>query len=471
MKFLLSLVFLFIVFTTSAQQFSQYNTATLFDSFENPAQRAFIPDSSRQFAFNFFLPNLNVNGSLIGNGQNSLRSLMSKGNYNITGLTYNLQRINTLNLNLNSYWFMLKIYRRLDSGQEIGISAQTKAEGRGSITDETLLLLDSYKNLQNGTDNNDLFNNHIQAQAYHQLSLTFRQKVSPNLAFGVKLSALLGIYYTNFNTAHSGFYIDDDGTTADLSLQGKYTATYTGGSFGKKSLIGYKNPGAAVGFGVQAQLENGILLQGNVKDLGFIRWGKNTVTYNFNGSQNVDKIAVTTKNDSRILTEADSIVYLNQTNRAFFAPVNGKADLAISKKLNVFTADFYYTPTFIVSKDLFYSGLTASLVNHFNYKNLWFTALASYNDERIWNAGAQLMFKSPNAEIYIGTEQLFKSTHFFNTNNVAYNSSGINAFIGFSAKFGRLIEHPANASYIPMGEEKGFFNRMWMHIFKKSYNY
>ncbi|RYE31270.1 MAG: hypothetical protein EOP42_10825 [Sphingobacteriaceae bacterium] len=128
----------------------------------------------------------------------------------------------------------------------------------------------------------------------------------------------------------------------------------------------------------------------------------------------------------------------------------------------------YVTPTLLVSKNLFYNGFDAAFINHFNYKSLWFTALASYNNLYIWNAGAQLMIKSPNAEFFIGTEQVTRSVSFFDQNSTIYRS-GINAFIGFSAKFGRVIEHPAAASYIPMGNERGFFSRLWLGIFKRSY--
>ncbi len=468
MKFLSALLLFFIVSTVRAQQFSQYNTGTLFDSFENPVQRAFIPDSSRQFAFNFFIPNFGTTGILTGNGQASVNSLINKGVYNSSNLTNGLNNLNNVNVGFNTYWFMLKMYNRLDGDQEFGISAQTKAELHGSITDETLLLLDSYKNFENGSLNNDLFNDKVQAQAYHQLSLTFRRKVSSNVAFGVKLSTLLGIYYNKLNIEHSSFNVNQDNTQANLFLQGQYQSSYLY-KFSKRDLIGYRNPGAAVSFGLQAQLENGILLQGNVKDLGFIRWGKNAVTFDFNSSQDIDRLTVARKNDSRILTEADSITNTNGSQHAFYAPIDGKAEAAISKKFNLLTADFYYTPTFIVSKELFYNGLAAALVNHFTYQNLWFTGLASYNQDRAWSAGLQLMYKSPNAEFYLGTEQLFQSARFLQNATTNYNSSGVNAYLGFSLKFGRMIEHPANASRVPMGEEKGFFNKMWRRIFKRSY--
>ncbi|RYE31269.1 MAG: hypothetical protein EOP42_10820 [Sphingobacteriaceae bacterium] len=162
-----------------AQHLAQYNTGTLFDSFENPAQRAFIPDSSRQFAFNFFVPNAGANSSFIGNGRQSLLSLINNGTYNSSNLVNGLRSPNKISLNSNTYWFMLKVFTRLNGDQEWGISAQTKANGRGNFTDETLLLLDSYKNFDNETSNANLFNGQLNGEAYHQFSLSFRKKVSP----------------------------------------------------------------------------------------------------------------------------------------------------------------------------------------------------------------------------------------------------------------------------------------------------
>ncbi|MEX8547042.1 MAG: DUF5723 family protein [Mucilaginibacter sp.] len=467
MKYFLGLVLIFTFTSARAQQFSHFNTGTLFDAFENPAQRAFVPDSSRQFAFNFFFPNLGATSILTGNAQASVNSLIKKDVYNSANLTNGLGNLNNLRVASDSYWFMLKMYNRLDGDQEFGLSAQTKAEGHGSVTDETLLLLDSYKNFDNGKLNQDLFNDFLEGQAYHQFSLTFQKKIDANVAFGLKLSTLLGIYYNKLDIEHSSFAVNQDNTKANLFLQGKYQSNYYG-TYRKRDILGLKNPGAAVSFGLQAQLDNGLLLQGNLKDLGFIRWNKSAVTYNFSGTQNINRVTGSTQNDTRVLTATDSLTSINGSQHAFYTPINGKVDLAISKKF-VLVPDFSLTPNLIVSKELFYNGLTAALVNHFTYRNLWVTALASYNQDRAWSAGGQLMYKSPNVEFYVGTEQLFQSARFLKTSSANYNSTGINAFIGFSAKFGRFIEHPANASTIPMGEEKGFFDRMWTRIFKRSY--
>jgi len=86
------------------------------------------------------------------------------------------------------------------------------------------------------------------------------------------------------------------------------------------------------------------------------------------------------------------------------------------------------------------------------------------------------MIKTPNLEFFIGSDELtqtstllsnsIKSPAQFNQNPAFTGSS---FFIGFSAKFGRVIEHPMNASYIPMPkeDEKGFFGRLFDRLFGK----
>ncbi|MGZ3820601.1 MAG: DUF5723 family protein, partial [Mucilaginibacter sp.] len=62
------LIFCLFLFAVKgfSQQFSQYNSGTLYDSFENPSQRSFVPDTSKMFAFNFLVPNFDANFYLKG---------------------------------------------------------------------------------------------------------------------------------------------------------------------------------------------------------------------------------------------------------------------------------------------------------------------------------------------------------------------------------------------------------------------
>jgi hypothetical protein len=84
------------------------------------------------------------------------------------------------------------------------------------------------------------------------------------------------------------------------------------------------------------------------------------------------------------------------------------------------------------------------------------------------------MIQSHNAEFFIGSERLLQSAvlgssainHASSYSNGSY--SGADFFIGFSIKFGPVIEHPMNASTIPNGE-KGFLGRLYNRFFKTNW--
>ncbi len=87
--------------------------------------------------------------------------------------------------------------------------------------------------------------------------------------------------------------------------------------------------------------------------------------------------------------------------------------------------------------------------------------------------GGQFMIKSPNAEFYIGSDQVFESYYvtkgFLTANeNIGRGNTAASFYLGFSLKFGRVQERWQNASYIPMDDKReGFFKRMSKNIFKK----
>src|ERR1700744_978552 len=98
-KILLVCSFFLVTVNVFGQQFSQYNTGTVYDSFENPSQRSFIPDTSKQFAFNFFIPNFNADATLTGNTQVPLKSRLFSSYYNTAGLQIDQGAYNHLNAN------------------------------------------------------------------------------------------------------------------------------------------------------------------------------------------------------------------------------------------------------------------------------------------------------------------------------------------------------------------------------------
>ncbi|MBL4676186.1 MAG: hypothetical protein JKY70_08295 [Mucilaginibacter sp.] len=480
-RFLLVVCFLFISATTFGQQFSQYNTGTLFDSFENPAQTNFIPDSSRYVSFNFFVPNFGTNLFVKGNGQVALKSRTFVGRYVNNNLTIGKNNFSRVNADANTYFLMLRIFNNLDGDQEMGFSIQTRGEGTGLFSDETLLLSSrpsAFKSVTTAGDPliyKDVLNNSYRYQAYHQISFAYREKFSKKFSFGFKLSALLGIQYQRLNINQSTLQVDDILNAATLGLQGDYRISYTPGKFtGHDLLPSFRNPGASISVGTRLQTRDNFIIQANLKDLGFIHWGGKSTESHFNNLANPDSVLdlYGSKLEDRLYATTRNIVHSRDIEKGFTTPTNAKFELSANKSYWLDNEMRYrYSPTLIVQKELFYDDYTIALSNPFQYKNFTGTIVTSYNNYKIFTAGLQFMVKNPNTEFFIGSDRLLQSVSFAGAAAGSVNQiqktgaySGADFFMGFSLKFGHVIEHPLNSSIIPLGERPGLIKRLWNSI-------
>lgn len=461
-----------------AQQYSQFNTGSLYDSFENPAQRAFIPDSSRKVAFNLFIPNFQTNFTLTGNVQAALKSRAFLGHYQEGAMKPGQNSFNRGYAYVNAYSVMLKLYTSLNGNAELGFFAQSRGEGRGGFKDDIIQIMDDYT-AYSGTDYNGLLNSNFMYQAYHQVGFTYREDVTKDFAFGIKLSALMGIIYTQGNILDSHVTFDRPNDRAFISLAGYYRNSYEPGKFSEHDLLPtFRNPGASITLGATYHTQSAVNVQWSIKDLGFIHWSSRSQIITVNNTGIVSDLSSAQREDNFYST-ASALLQQNGTLRSFTTPTNARAELNASKSYwPSYDKYFKITPTVILSKSLIYNDFTGVLVNHFQYKKFIGTVSASYNDLKIFNVGAQLMIKSPNAEFFIGSERLLGTASTL-SGYLAKNESQINKignattgdiFLGFSLKFGGVIEHPMNASHIPMGEQ-GFFGRMWSRFFKTNKSY
>ena len=145
MRIFLSVFCLLFTFQAFGQQYSQYNTGTLYESFENPAVQSFIPDTSRRIAFNLFIPNVTGNFYLTGNAQSPLKSRAFNGRYNDSYLRIGENAFNRVNANANVYLVMLRVFRSLNGNADMGFSVQTRMESRGLISDESIGIFNGAK--------------------------------------------------------------------------------------------------------------------------------------------------------------------------------------------------------------------------------------------------------------------------------------------------------------------------------------
>jgi hypothetical protein len=481
-KHLLILCLILVTIKVSGQQFSQYNTGSLYDSFENPAQRAFIPDTTKQFAFNFFIPNFSTNFFVTGNGQEALKTRAFSSYYNTANLVTGQNGYNRLNANVNSYSLMFKVFVSENGDQELGFAVNSKVEARGFATDESISLFNGFTNFPANSYTN-IFNDNIFYQAYHQLSFTYREQVTKKFTFGVKLSALSGVTYRKTNIDQSSITFDRPADQATLTLQGSNRSNSSAGQSNiQKVLPTFRNPGAAISIGTSYVDESGYKWQGNIKDLGFIHWSSNSELTTFAGSELINGFS-TSGREKAITNGLDNITSAGQVKKAFNSYTNGLAELSINKSYWLDDNEtFKFSPTLIASKELFYNGFTMALVAPVQVGKYTVSVTPSYNELRMFNLGLQYMMKSDNSEFFIGSERLVATGNLIGdaakgstksqtqTKITQGTFSGMDFYIGVSFKFGPLIERQLNSSSVPNGD-KGFIGKIWEGLFHKDKNY
>lgn len=469
-RFTATILFLFIGQTVFAQRFSQYFTNTMFESFENPAQGIFIPDSSRAVAFNCLIPNFTANLWSTGNLQRIIKPIIFDNQSTITLPTGKMGG-NQVDFNANVYLLMLKLYEGPRDNQELGFAAQVRGEGHAFFTDESAALFDGGSSFDKSRAYVDLFNDKLKYQTYYQFSLAYRKSINNVTSWGVKLSALSGIVYQDVNINHSSVTFDE-GPNPDrlfLSLTGTrksnvYPETFDGSYLPPT----FKNPGMSVSVGLSTKSLKGYMFQYNLKDLGFIRWNSQSNLFNFNHTITVLGLRSSSAGQN-IFDSGRYLTMQNGSNKGFISPTDGRFEASIAKVYG-FDIDkkYTYTPILIGSKQLFNKGFTGAMVNNFQHGSLVLGAVLSYNDMRQFNFGGQLMIKSPNFEFFIGCEQLYPAyilaeaaigSSAAANKATPYTSAGF--FMGFSVKLGEVIRTAPYAHYTPMGERDGFLHRLF----------
>jgi hypothetical protein len=430
---------------SSAQQFSLYNSRTLYDSFENPSQKAYQVDTSRRFAFNFLIPTISLNGTFSGPAGSAFKSLIYDGVFNGRDITLGENRMNTLCFSSNNYVAMLRVLKAVKKYKEMGISWQIRNDGRAEVTNEIFAVFDDYK-VFNSTSLEGLFNVKGYNQSFHQFSFTYRQNYSKRFSIGAKFSLLSGISYTQLKVDESEININEAADAFDVAMSGRLRSSFKFDDFQKDMVKpNFKNPGVSFTAGASYKLRDGWSVLGNLKDIGFIKWSKAAYEYNFNTGQIIINNASNSSADNRLADSLDNKISSESINRSYVSVINGKAELMLSKEYG------NYKPNLILSKSIYYDGGDIVLVNNYQFKNYVFTASADYNTNGFMQIGGQFMIKTPNAEFYLGSDQLFKSYEMiknFRGGASPYSNgySGASLYLGFGLKFGSVLEHQANST-------------------------
>ncbi|MXV52230.1 hypothetical protein GS399_14725 [Pedobacter sp. HMF7647] len=449
--------------SASAQQFALYNTRTLYDAFENPSQKAFYADSSRKYAFNFFIPSAGFNGVFTGPAQTAFKTLVYRGGFSGASIDVNNTDPNKFFGNLNSYLLMFRVFKSIKLNRELGFAWQVKAESTiDNFSNQTFAILQDYRYFPDGTSN-DIFNDKGYAQTYHQFSFNYREDLNKQIGLGIKIGYLSGIAYTRLDINQSSLTKNLEADAYDMVLKGGLQSSFNYGDFGDITYApGFTNPGAALTASANFKLRGGWFLLTNLKDIGFIHWNNESYQYYINTDLVVENASE--NNGSKYLfNRIYNSFKRNYTQKSFTTMINGKAEVLLNKDFD------RYQPNLLVSKNLFYKGFDIALMNTYKTENFNFSLSTAYSAEN-FQVGGVAMYKTPNAEFFLGTDNVLKTYYttkglITNNENIGNGYTGASFYLGFGLKFGKIMEHDMNSSNIPgfgsRGDDSGFFGRLF----------
>lgn len=464
MKHLL-IVILFSLSSPCLAQYALYNTGTLFDSFENPAQKAFKADTSRKYAFNFFFPHLSTNFGSDGPADPAIKNLIINGTLKGSNLEIGPNHNTDVAVTLNNYLFAFKVFKSIRRHRELGFSWQVRSDSQLRLTNEFLALFNNYTKFEQQVFYTNPFNSKLNSTSFHQFSITYRKNLDKKTGVGIKASYLSGMVNLRFKIDTSGFERNNNTNKADLYLRGFLRSNVPYKEFNQQDFMpGIKNPGLAITFGANHRSRSGWFFLGNVKDLGFIKWNKESYKYTLD---NTIKFASTDLSKQRG-RKIDSAIRSSYKQSGYITAINTRAEAYVSRQFLGL-----YTPALLLSKNIFYDGADIALTNNLKYKKLNLNISTSYSTLSGTQIGAMGMVKSDNAEFYIGSENLLKT--YYTAKGIATKdteigdgSAGASFYMGLAVKFGRIVEHNSNTTYIPgVGEpaERGGFLR---RIFRRN---
>jgi len=466
-KYLILFIIISLSTRLKAQQFGLFNTKTMFDAFENPAQKAFVLDSSRQYASNFLFPNLGFNLGNKGDSNYSLRSMINggkfNGSYDASGVPIGTNGRNKAYVSSNIYLLTFRLFKSYKYQQEMGFSWQVRADGFANYSNETLVAIDDYNRFTSSV--NGLFNGNAYGQSYHQFSITYRENYNKRLSFGGKLSLLSGITYNNADITKSSITVNPAQDNLLVRLTAHYKSNFLDTSEISSKMLApnFKNPGISASFGTTYKSKTGVFIMANVKDLGFIKWNSKSHDAFVNDGQ-----VVVDRDNNDQETLQDNIYHLFTAvdkRKSIYSATNAKIDFLISKTFK------FYTPNLIVSKNVFYPGGEVALVNTFKKDEFSLSLTPTYNILGLTMLGAQWMYQTPNFEFFLGTDNLLRTSAIRQQVRVNTGYTGASVYMGMAIKFGYVVEHPQNSSYMPgVGDDadrkQGFFSRFF-NMFRK----
>lgn len=448
---------LFAHLAVKAQETSLIHSKTVFDSFENPVNTAFVPEVSNKYAISFLLSSFSAQLRFKGDIEPSLKAFIFNRDSIKGGPLLRKNSQNELRGNINYYLAMFKLFKSIDYQREIGASIQFRNIGDAFVPNSTFAFLDSYKNFNSPYA--DVFNSKAINQSFWQFGITYRENYNDKLAFGAKLSFLSGTTYHQINIKESAISPLSKGYEAYFN--GSYQSNLGTDSVKIKNLLpNLRNPGLAITLGSSYAFKNGIYVTAHLKDLGFIRWNKNAISSTFSDTLTPTKIDVLIPNGN-IRTELNKMIANGAILGKFNSLLPAHLQIAASREFG------FYKPVFVATQYFDGRSTELALVNNLRTGVFNFALNAHYEKPDGLQFGGLVMLQSLTTEMYLGSEKLLPSYYFTKgfiskDGNIGRSPTQMNIFMGLNIKFGRKVQSDGMADFIDglNDAETGFVYRL-----------
>jgi outer membrane protein OmpA-like peptidoglycan-associated protein len=415
-KFLIVAALLIAASNTYAQKFSHYYSRTLYDGVQNPHHRSLDSCSSWGIsAFFLPLPSFGLDIAVEG-GVNDLGKAYIAGE-NLSDFPLPGDKSSRINPYVNMNLFVLKIRTSKRMQGEVFLSSQLRTEA-GLTFGNNFFNFITQGNQPYLEDNSldGFLNIDGTVQAYHTLSLGYRQKIYDKLSGGFKVGYITGAANVDLDIEHSNLRTRSiaNGGDMEVTIQGKIRTsidrndTTENGDIDVSQLQDQymNNRGFAFSGGLQYQLTPKATLGLAVLDLGSITWHNKSKTYSLNKTIVFSGVNAMDSADVRERT-LDSLINfaVDSSTGSYTTPLYSKLELTGNYKWAK-----WFNNTAIISKQLYRPDLDIVLLHNFRLaRSINFIFITGYNTVNDVNIGAEFLFRSRGVDFYLGSERLFNT--------------------------------------------------------------
>ncbi|QEC53418.1 hypothetical protein EDD80_103168 [Anseongella ginsenosidimutans] len=454
-------IFLFLLIlgygSIQAQHYSLYNSRTLAESVENPWVSAF-EDACGIVASNFFIPTVNGDGFLQGDGAEAGRNFLF-WNEKLEEPLSDPQGKNHLNVYGHMNVITIKYLFDKANQTEFLFDHSVKSMSAATVKNMTVNLAQGEGFISSTPYTSDMgpMNMNLFHYLYAETSLGVRRRFDETFAAGIKLSYLSGIAHMDAGIGYSEgvYYPGTDEMEFMMRGQAEYT-TYSNDLGISDFLPSFRNPGFSISGGIEKKMSETFKFTLGIKDLGLINWKEKgeQVILAPEDVISVENFSVLTKN--RAEAEIDDIraQYAEAHTYRTALPTRFEAGASLNVHPN-------YTANVLVGYFTKYKRADLNLINDFKYQDFHLILNAGYNTYENLLVGLNFLIRSPRVDFFIGSDNLLPSIKVnrqINNEGYHYDSrTAANMNFGFALRLGPCegVGNFLNADWLNLRDKRG----------------